>query len=146
MRFIQTGNHIECLRELEDEERLISTFDASLDEIPPHIQALLSSAELAELNAWLKDFRHIHDTHTEELVYETVCEMIEKVCAQIESREPTPVEHIEKLEMLAIRLLIAIKNSDKDVDAGEICLDDKLQNMDQKDKLRTLLSRLSEEL
>ncbi len=146
MRFIQSGNHIECLRESDAGDQLVSSFDASLDEIPTHIQAALTRTELAELKAWLKDFRHIHETHTDELIYETVCQMIEKICDQIESHEMTPVEHIEKLEMSAIRLLIAIKSSQNEVDAGYTSLDDKLQNMGQKDKLKVLLSKLSDEL
>jgi hypothetical protein len=146
MRFIQSGNHIECIRDSGGGEQLVSSFDASLDALPPHIEGALSSAELTELKAWLKDYRHIHETHTDELIFETVCEMIEKVCDQIESHEMTPVEHIEKLEMSAIRLLLAIKSSQNEVDEGYTSLNDKLKNMGQKDKLKVLLGKLSDDL
>ena len=53
MKFITTDYSVRCMRETPDGDKEIVSFDINIDQVAPHVAAVLFPEEIEELNAWL---------------------------------------------------------------------------------------------
>ena len=53
MKFITTDSKVKCIRENAGQELHIAEFDIDVNQVAPHVAAVLSSAEISELEEWL---------------------------------------------------------------------------------------------
>ncbi|MDO6514117.1 MULTISPECIES: hypothetical protein [unclassified Neptuniibacter] len=53
MKFITTDNKVKCIREIAGKEQQVVDFDIDVNQVAPHVAALLSTHEISELEAWL---------------------------------------------------------------------------------------------
>ncbi|WP_067868755.1 hypothetical protein [Neptuniibacter marinus] len=66
MKFITTDSKVKCIREIAGQEKLIVDFDINVNQVAPHVAALLSTYEINELEAWLTA-RDTLQEHLEEM-------------------------------------------------------------------------------
>lgn len=73
MRFVTESNQIKCIRILENEsgeisEEIVTTFDAHLEEISPHVMSSLSTGEQQQLIHWLGDRRVLKEQSIKQII------------------------------------------------------------------------------
>ena len=85
MRFLVKGQSIHCVREKDllgdhdnqvSREHIVTTFDARVDSVPPHVAAALLPEEVKQLEGWIEDRNKLHKKMKDEPLDQTILEAL----------------------------------------------------------------------
>lgn len=88
MRFETDKNQVMCIRIIggnnsEITEQVVTTFDAHLEEIAPHITAFLNADEQQELEQWLNDRTILQDQSLKEIILYAMPGLLDEACSAL---------------------------------------------------------------
>ncbi len=65
MKFVTTDFSVRCIRETEKGDEEVASFDINIDQVAPHVAAVLFPTEVEELEAWLRARSELQEHLTE---------------------------------------------------------------------------------
>ena len=109
MKFVKADGKIKCVRTSADcgdahEEVVVTEFDDAIDEVAPHVAALLHGKEINELQAWLKDHASLKTKLAKEPLEKTILETMPAMLSEASSA-------LEELDALDADLYQSIRQN-----------------------------------
>jgi len=145
MRFETDKNQILCIRvtdgkDNEASEEIVTTFDAHLEEIAPHIIACLNAEEQRELHHWLDDRNVLQEQSIREIILYALPGLLDEACSAI-NKLPAISDSLYQ------DLTIAIKNFNDTVAKNKESISENedilnLKQMDSAEALKEVLGIL----
>ena len=88
MRFETDKNQVMCIRIIHGNddkttEKIVTTFDAHLNEIAPHITSCLNAEEQQELQQWFDDRSMLHEQSIREIILYALPGLLDEACSAI---------------------------------------------------------------
>ncbi len=97
MRFEIDGNQVKCIRPEKNNLEIIS-FDAHLNEVAPHVEALLNDNECYQLELWLRERQQVLKFSKGQVALSALPELIAEACLALD-KEPEISENLfQKLD------------------------------------------------
>lgn len=145
MRFETDKNQVMCVRIIDGKdgeitEEIVTTFDAHLEEIAPHITACLYAKEQQELQQWFDDRTVLQEQSIREIILYALPGLLDEACSAI-NKLPTISDSLYQDLSIAINTFSDTVAKNKESISENKDIPD-LKQMDSSEALKEVLGIL----
>ena len=142
MRFEIDRNQVKCIRP-EENDAVVITFDAHLNEAAPHVLALLNDGECHQLELWLKAREQVQNSSKGQAVLRALPELLAEACVALENESEISQSLFNKLDDAVEQLSKAMTSKAKVIDAD---ISDQTQEIAPTEELKVNIDVIKKKL